>query len=678
MAPRLNSLALPLAVVALASVASVASAQATRPSGIDTTTFDRSVRPQDDLFRFVNGGWLKRTPIPNDAASWGAFNELDERSRESMRVILEDAARSNAPAGSEERKVGDLYASFLDSARVEALGVTPLAGELTRIAALKSSAELPAMFAHLARIGIARPFGAGVGADPKRSSVNAVQIGQSGLTLPDRDYYLMNDARMTSVRQSYATYLTQLFTLAALPDPSGAASRVIALETALAGKQWERARNRDRNAIYNPMTVAKLGESSPHFDWKGYLDAAGIGAATDVIVNQPDYLVALDSIITATPIGTWREYLAAKLLDAYSPELSSPFVQARFDFRGKVLSGQLAQRARWKRAVQEVEGGLGEAAGKLYVARNFKPEAKARIDSLIRNLREAYRIGIDSLEWMTPATKARAKEKLAQFTVKIGYPDKWRDYSSLEIKRDDLVGNVMRARQWAYADMIAQYGKPVDKQRWLMTPQTVNAYYQSTNNEIVFPAAILQPPFFDPKADDAVNYGAIGAVIGHEIGHGFDDQGRKSDGAGNLSDWWTADDAKAFEERATRLGAQFEVLSPLEGAKVNPKLTMGENIGDLSGLAQAYRAYRISLKGKEAPVIDGFTGDQRFFIGFAQIWRTNDREASLRQQLLSDPHSPGEYRANVPIANNEAFQRAFDLKPGDKLYRAPADRVRIW
>ena len=678
MAPRLTPFALPLAAVALLSVASVASAQATRPSGIDTSAFDRSVRPQDDLFRFVNGGWLKRTPIPNDAASWGAFNELDERSRESMRTILEDASRSNAAAGSEERKVGDLYASFLDSARVEALGVTPLKGELARIAALKSSAELPAMFAHLARIGVARPFGAGVGADPKKSTTNAVQISQSGLTLPDRDYYLNNDARMTAVRKSYAEYLAKLFTLAEQPDAAGAASRVIALETAIAGKQWERARNRDRNAIYNPMTVAKLAESTPHFDWKGYLGAAGIGAATDVIVNQPDYLVALDSIITATPIGTWREYLAAKLLDAYSPELSSPFVQARFDFRGKVLAGQLAQRARWKRAVQEVEGGLGEAAGRLYVARYFKPEAKARIDELIRNLREAYSIGIDSLEWMTPATKARAKEKLAQFTVKIGYPDKWRDYSSLDIKRDDLVGNVMRARQWAYDDNVAQYGKPVDKKRWFMTPQTVNAYYQSTNNEIVFPAAILQPPFFDPKADDAVNYGAIGAVIGHEIGHGFDDQGRKSDGAGNLTDWWTADDAKAFEERAGRLGAQFEVLSPLEGAKVNPKLTMGENIGDLSGLAQAYRAYRISLKGKEAPVIDGFTGDQRFFIGFAQIWRSNDREAALRQQLLSDPHSPGEYRANVPVANNEAFQRAFDLKPGDKLYREPSYRVRIW
>jgi predicted metalloendopeptidase len=664
--------------LAFAASASPAVAQAPRPSGIDTTNFDRSVRPQDDLFRFVNGGWIKRTPIPSDAARWGAADELIERSQEAMRSILEDAGRSNAPAGSEERKVGDLYASFLDSARVEALGAAPLKGELARIAALKSTSELPALFAHLARIGVARPIAVGVGTDPKKSTENTVLVAQSGLTLPDRDYYLMNDARMMAVRQSYQTYLTQLFTLAQLPDAANAASRVIALETAIAARQWDRARSRDRNAIYNPRTVAQLAEAMPSFDWKAYLDGAGLGAVQNVIVNQPDYLVGIDSIIKATPVATWREYLAAKLLDTYSPELSSAFVQARFDFRGKVLAGQQAQRPRWKRGVTEVELGLGDAAGKLYVARHFKPEAKARMDEMIRNLREAYRIGIDSLEWMTPATKERAKDKLAKFTVKIGYPDRYRDYSSLVVRRDDLVGNVMRAREWAYDDMLAQYGKPVDKVRWVMTPQTVNAYYLSTNNEIVFPAAILQPPFFDPNADDAVNYGGIGSIIGHEIGHGFDDQGRKSDGAGNLSDWWTADDAKAFEERATRLGAQFEVLSPFEGAKVNPKLTMGENIGDLSGLAQAYRAYRLSLKGKEAPVIDGYTGDQRFFLGFAQIWRGNTREAALRQQLLSDSHSPGEYRANVPLANNDAFQRAFGLKPGDKLYRAPGERVRIW
>ena len=664
--------------LALACFASTATAQAARPSGIDTTNFDRSVRPQDDLFRFVNGGWIKKTPIPSDAPSYGAFYELYDRSLENLRAIFEEASRSKAPAGSEERKVGDLYASFLDSARVEALGVTPLKGELARIGSLASHAELPALFAHLARIGVARPIAVGVSTDPKKSTENTVLVAQSGLTLPDRDYYLVNDARMTAVREKYVAYLTQLFSLAGQPDPAGAASRVLALETAIAGKQWDRARSRDRNAIYNPRTVAQLGEAMPNFDFKGYLGAAGLGAVTNVIVNQPDYLVAVDSIIKATPVGTWREYLAAKLLDTYSPELSSPFVNARFEFRGKVLAGQQAQRARWKRGVTEVELGLGDAAGKLYVARHFKPEAKARMDELIRNLREAYRVGIDSLEWMTPATKARAKEKLAKFTVKIAYPDKYRDYSSMEVRRDDLVGNVMRARQWAYEDMIAQYGKPVDKIRWAMTPQTVNAYYSSTNNEIVFPAAILQPPFFDPTADDAVNYGAIGAIIGHEIGHGFDDQGRKSDGAGNLNDWWTPQDAKAFEERATKLGAQFEVLSPVEGAKVNAKLTMGENIGDLSGLAQAYRAYRMSLKGKEAPVIDGFTGDQRFFLGYAQAWRNVDREAALRQQLLSDTHSPAEYRANVPAANVDAFQRAFGVKPGDKMYRAEGERVKIW
>ena len=677
MLPRLITLAL-VSAMTLAVQAAPLVAQAPRSLGIDTANFDRSVRPQDDLFRFVNGGWLKRTPIPADAPRWGTFDQLDERSRESMRTVLETAASSEAAAGSEERKVGDFYASFLDSARIESLGATPLRGELARIAAISSASELPAAFVQLSRLGVARPFGVGVGPDQKKSAVNIVQVAQSGLGLPDRDYYLMQDARMNTVRQAYLDYLARLFTLAEIPDPTGAASRVLALETAIAGKQWDRVRNRDRNATYNRMTVAELAAKTPHFDWTSYFTAAGMGSPSAVIVAQPDYFVAADSLLANTPIATWREYLAAKLLDAYANELSSPFVQARFDFRGKVLNGQQAMRARWKRGVGEVDGGLGEAAGKLYIARNFKPEAKARIDELIRNLREAYRIGIDSLEWMTPETKARAKAKLAQFTVKIAYPDKWRDYSSLQISHDDLAGNVMRARAWAFQDMVAQLGKPVDRARWAMTPQTVNAYYNSTNNEIVFPAAILQPPFFDPTADDAVNYGAIGAIIGHEIGHGFDDQGRKSDGAGNLVDWWSAGDAKAFEERASRLGAQFDALSPVEGLHVNGKLTMGENIGDLSGLAQAYRAYRISLKGKEAPVIDGFTGDQRFFMGYAQAWRENAREAITRQLLLSDPHSPGQYRANVPVANNDAYQRAFDVKPGDKMYRAPSDRVRIW
>jgi putative endopeptidase len=674
---RLPRLALIAGVLLVVSPPTLAVAQG-HALGVDTTAFDRTVRPQDDFFRFVNGGWIKRTAIPEDASRWGSFDELGEQSRDAMHILLEEAARSNAPAGSEQRKVGDFYASFMDSARVESLGIAPLQGELHTIASITAASQLPAVFAHMARIGVTRPLAVSVGADQKNSSVNIVHVSQSGLGLPDRDYYLAQDARMAAVRQAYQAYAARLFTLANQPDPAGAASRVLALETALATKQWDRARSRDRNATYNRMTVAQLAATTPHFDWKSYLTGAGLGAATDVVVAQPDYLTATDSIIAATPVSTWREYLTFRLLDSFAPELPSGFVNARFDFRGKVLSGQLAERSRWKRAVAEVGGGLGEAAGKLYVARYFKPESKARMDALVRNLREAYRVGIDSLEWMTPETKAQAKEKLAQFTVKIAYPDKWRDYAPVVIRRDDLLGNAIRTRDYAYQYMVDQLGKPVDRTRWGMTPQTVNAYYNATNNEIVFPAAILQPPFFNPDADDAVNYGAIGAVIGHEIGHGFDDQGRKSDGKGNLRDWWTAADAKGFEERAAKLGAQYEALSPFEGAHVNGRLTMGENIGDLSGLAQAYRAYRMSLGGKEAPVIGGFTGDQRFFLGFAQIWRANYREAALRQQLLSDPHSPDQYRAYVPLVNNDAFQRAFDVKAGDKMYRAPEDRVRIW
>ena len=669
-----------LTALALSVGAAPAAAQTTtaRGLGIDTTNFDRSVRPQDDFFRFVNGGWLKRTEIPQDASSWGAFNELREGSRAALHALLDSAATGSAPAGSERRKVGDFYVSFVDSARVEAAGVAPLQGELRAIGAVTSAAQLPAAFARLARLGVQGPLGVGVGPDQKNSAVNVVTVTQSGLGLPDRDYYLRPDAKLAATRQAYQDYVARLLTLANQPDPAGAAGRVLALETAVAQKHWDRARSRDRNATYNKMSVAELAAASPSYDWKGYLSAAGLAKATEVVVRQPDYVKALDSIVAATPVATWREYMTFKLLDAYANELPSAFQQARFEFRGRTLSGQQQMPARWKRAVDATSGALGEALGKLYVERHFKPEAKARMDAMVRNLRAAYQVGIDSLEWMSPATKAQAKDKLSKFTVKIAYPDKWRDYSTLVVKRDDLLGNTMRANAFQYADMIDRLGKPVDRTRWGMTPQTVNAYYNATNNEIVFPAAILQPPFFDVTADDAVNYGAIGAVIGHEIGHGFDDQGRKSDGAGNLRDWWTAADAQAFDERATRLGAQYGAISPLEGTSINPKLTMGENIGDLSGLAQAYRAYRISLGGKEAPVIGGFTGDQRFFLGYAQIWRTRFRDEALRQQLLSDPHSPGMYRAFVPLVNNDAFQRAFDVKPGDKMYLPPAERVRIW
>ena len=665
------------AIIAI-SFASPALAQSGRGLGFDTANFDKSVRPQDDFFRYVNGAWLKRTDIPADASSWGSFNELRENSRSALRSILEEASSSKAAAGTNERKVGDLYASFMDTARVEKLGLTPLSGEMKTIAALQSTSQLPATFAHFARLGVQTPIGTGVGQDAKRSDVNIVQIGQSGLGLGDRDFYLRTDKKSVDTRTAYQNYIAKLLTLSGQLDPAGAAGRIMALETAIAKVQWDRARNRDRNATYNKMTTAELTALTPSYSWPAYLKAAGLSGATEVIVRQPDYLNSVDGILAQTPVATWREYLTFKLLDNYADDLPFAYRAARFDFRGRTLSGQQEMSALWKRSVDGVEGILGEPAGMLYVSKNFKPAAKARMDQLVKNILDAYRIGIDSLAWMSPETKVQAKEKLAHFTVKIGYPDKPRDYSALAIKRDDLLGNAMRRDVFQYNDAISRLGKPVDRTRWGMTPQTVNAYYNPSNNEIVFPAAILQPPFFNVDADDAVNYGAIGAVIGHEVGHGFDDQGRKSDGFGNLRDWWTADDAKAFEARTTRLGAQYAAINPIDDLHINPVMTMGENIGDLSGLAQAYRAYRISLNGKEAPVINGFTGDQRFFIGFAQVWRTKFRDEALRQRILTDPHSPSMYRAFVPLINNDAFDAAFGVKPGDKMYVAPADRVKIW
>ena len=656
----------------------MAAAQAPKALGIDTTAFDRSVRPQDDFFRFVNGGWLTKTEIPQDAASWGAFNELREGSRTALHSILDSLQKLKPATGTEAQKVRDLYASFMDSARVETLGLTPIRPELEYIAGVKSVKQLPATFAHLAKIGVQTPVSVYVGADPKSSMVNIVQVGQSGLGLPDRDYYLKNDGKMVETRQAYEKYITELLTQAKQPDAAGAASRIVALETQIAQKHWTRAHNRDRDSTYNKMAAVHLKAMAPNYSFASYLASAGLSKAENVIVRQPDYIPALDSIIAATPISTWREYMTFKLLDSYATELPSAFQNARFEFRGRTMSGQAQMSSRWKRGVDEVGASLGEAVGKLYVQRNFKPAAKARMDSLVQNLREAYQIGIDSLAWMSPETKTQAKDKLAHFTVKIAYPDKWRDYSKLVIRPNDLVGNARRTAEFQYDYMVSQLGKPVDRTRWGMTPQTVNAYYNPSANEIVFPAAILQPPFFNPDADDAVNYGAIGAVIGHEIGHGFDDQGRKSDGTGNLRDWWTAADAEAFNARTSKLGAQYDALIPIDSIHINGKLTMGENIGDLSGLAQAYRAYKISLHGKEAPIIGGFTGDQRFFLGFAQIWRTKYRDAALRQQLLTDPHSPGTARAYVPLVNNDAFQAAFNIKPGDKMYLPPEERVKIW
>ena len=689
-----SHLRFPLAAAACSLLAGPAVAQqqqavASRALGVDTANFDRAVRPQDDFFRFVNGTWLARTQIPADASSWGAFNELTDKSRDAIHQIVEDAAKSNAPAGSEKRKIGDLYLSYMDSARIEQLGIRPLESTLYEIATVESPKALPGAFATFAHIGLANPFGVRVGQDPKQSAVNIVQIGQSGLGMPDRDYYLRTDEKTLAVKAAYTKYIETLFTLAHQPDPTstaarvvadpaGAAARIVALETQIATLQWDRAKSRNRDLTYNKFSRPQLEATTPSYSWSEYLTAAGLSRATDVIVNQPDYMKAMNDVIAKTPMSTWREYLTFKLLDDYADDLPAAFQNARFEFRGKTLSGQQEMSPRWKRGVAVVEGTMGEAAGKLYVEQYFKPAAKARMDVLVNNILAAYKVGIDSLEWMSPATKTQAQEKLAHFTVKIGYPDKWRDYSKLVVVHHDVLGNAMRAARFRYADMTSQLGRPADRTRWTMTPQTVNAYYNSVNNEIVFPAAILQPPFFNVDADDATNYGAIGAVIGHEIGHGFDDQGSKSDGYGNLRDWWSPDDAQQFKARTQKLGAEYAALDQIDGLHINPGLTMGENIGDNSGLAQAYRAYRISLAGHEAPVIDGFTADQRFFLGYGQIWRTKFRDAALRNQLMTNPHSPGTARAFVPLTNNDVFMKAFNVQPGDKMYRAPDERVKIW
>ena len=645
--------------------------------GIDTAGMDRSVRPQDDFYSFVNGNWQKITQIPADRSTTGSFITLTDASENAVHAILEEAMRAHAAAGSDMQKLGDLYASYLDSAAIEAAGVNPVRPDLARINAVTSRADYPALFAGLAKIGVASPFGVGVRQDPKQSDRYAVTAGQGGLGLPDRDYYLSQDARLQAARTAYVSYMTTLLTLAGQPDPAGSAQRVLALETELAKRQWDRVRNRDRNATYNKLTVAELQRLTPGYDWSRHLGTLGINTP-DVIVGQPSYFAGADSVLAAAPVADVKAYMAVRLLDSAAPFLSSAFANAAFDFRGRALSGQQVQRPRWKRAVGVVEGGLGQMLGKAYVERNFPPESKAAMQRLVGNLLQAFRTGIDSLAWMSPETRAQAKDKLDHITVKIGYPDRWQDYSALQISRRSLFENMRAIAAYQFNRGVSRLGRPVDRSEWGMTPQTVNAYYNASNNEIVFPAAILQPPFFNPRADDAVNYGGIVAVIGHEVSHAFDDQGSKSDGAGNLRDWWTAADQQAFHQRTEALAAQYDAYTPLEGMHVNGHLTLGENIGDLSGLAVAYRAYRASLNGREAPVIGGFTGDQRFFMGWAQVWRTLFRDEALRNQLLTNPHSPGYFRANGPLVNNAAFYRAFGVKEGDKMFRPADQRVIIW
>ena len=661
-----------IAVAAALSLALTLGAQAPLESGLDRSTFDPAVRPGDDFFRHVNGAWIARTEIPADRANYGTFVELSERAENDLREIIEAARRApGAASGPNAQLIGDLFASFTNEARLNELGAAPLRPKLAEIAAVQSTSELAALVGRLSRVGIEGPVFVDVEADAANPEQVAVYLSQGGTALPDRDYYLNDEARFADIREKYRQYLEKIFTLVDRPNAAADAATVLQLETDLARAQWTRVESRDAVKTFNKYAVARVIEEMPGFDWAAWGRAQGLDRATEWVISEPSFFKSFATMVPERPLDAWKAWLTAQIITHYSPFLSQPFDDAAFDFFGRTLSGQEEQRERWKRGVQFLNGSVGEALGQLYVDKHFPPAAKARMEAMITNLVEAYRQSITTLDWMTPATRKEALEKLSRFRSKIGYPNRWRDYSSLEVSTGDLVGNADRTAELETAYQVSKIGKPTDREEWLMTPQTVNAYYNPVKNEIVFPAAILQPPFFNVRADDAVNYGAIGAVIGHEIGHGFDDQGRRFDGDGRLRDWWSPEDETEFGKRAARLIEQFNQFSPVPGVNVNGQLTVGENIGDLGGLSIAYKAWRLSLAGKPAPVIDDLTGDQRFFMGWAQIWRAKARESYLRRQVLADPHAWAEFRVNGPVSNIDAFYDAFNVPPGARLYRAP-------
>ena len=656
----------------------VAKAQALG-SGVLLDNLDRAVRPQDDLYRYVNGHWLDATPIPADRSNYGAFTMLQDEAEADVRELLEAAANNaQRTPGSNEQKAGDFFASFMQAERIEAQGLAPLQEELARIEQLRTTQDVSRYIGYAQRIGFAQPIAYAVAIDEKNSTRYASYLFQNGLSLPDRDYYLSADARMQSVRQKYRQYIEQLLTAAGVRDAARNAEHVLALETQLARASWTRVQNRDAEKTYNRHTLKEAAALAPAIDWPAFLAGAGVPTVDALVIAQPGYIAQVSRSLRDVPIAHWREYFRFKLLDDFAPFLPQRFVDLSFDLHDRTVSGVDELPPRWRRGVKAVEGSIGELVGRMYVEQHFSPEAKRRIDELVRNLLQACGEGIDQLEWMSPETKQRAHAKLASFTTKIGYPDKWQDWSKLDVRADDLIGNAMRATAVTLDRNIARLPGPIDRTEWLMTPQTVNAYYYPPANEIVFPAAILQPPFFDVNADDAVNYGSIGSVIGHEISHGFDDQGRRYDGRGNLADWWTPGDNAEFQRRAQALVQQYSSYTPIDGMHVNGELTLGENIADLAGVAMAYRAYQLSLAGKSAPILDGYTGDQRFFLGWAQSWSRKYRDDEMRKRLLTDPHSPSEYRANGVVSNLPQFYAAFDVKPTDKLYVAPGKRVRVW
>ncbi len=655
------------------------SATTARPlhSGIARANMDTAVRPQDDFYRYTNGTWLRNIEIPADKSGWGAFAELREATLPRLQALIEAAELDK---GDDARKIGNLYISYMDIDKRNALELKPLAEEFAKIAATQDKSQIPALIAYFQRLGASAPYHIGVQQDARDSTRYIVALGQGGLGMPDRDYYLnTDDEKLAAIRGKYQAHMATMLTLAGDPAPEENAKAILALETQMAKIQWTKVENRDPIKTYNRVELAELKMLMPGYAWETYLKDSGIAEKVSyMVVAQPSYFTGLSQILNDTPMATWRAYFTLHIIRHYAPYLSEAASQAEFDFSGKVLRGVPEQEPQWKRAVRLVNDSMGEALGKLYVERHFPSAYKARMEKLVSHLLAAYRQSIDTLDWMSPSTRKEAQAKLAALRTKIAYPDKWRDYSKLLIGKDDLIGNLRNSAGFEYQFEIDKLGRPIDREEWVMTPQTVNAYFNPALNEIVFPASILQPPFFDPEADDAVNYGGIGAVIGHEISHGFDDKGSQYDGLGNLRDWWAKEDHEKFAKKTAALVTQYGGYNPLPGYRINGELTLGENIADNSGIAIAYKAYQLSLNNAEAPLIDGFTGDQRFFLGFAQVWRGKLRDQQSIVQLKTDPHSPSEFRGNGTLKNQASFYKAFGIKAGDKMYLPPEQRVTIW
>lgn len=646
-------------------------------SGVLTEYMDTTVNPGDNFTAFVSGKWVKETEIPADKASYGVGYILHEESEDNVKKIIEESASGDFAAGSDEQKVGDLFQSFMDVEKRNELGLTPIQDELTKIDALKNYDDLATYFAYANKHGINVPFGLFIYQDFKDPTIYTVYTWQSGLGLPDREYYLKIDDRSKEIRSKYVAHIEKMFDLVNLENGKAAAKTAMALETKLAEKQMEKEKTRDLVSLYNMFPIDTLHNIMPNFNWSAFLSEAGLDKQEKLGVLMLDYTKAMDKIITSTDMETWKTYLKWSLIDAKASRLNEALNQQNWEFYSKELRGTQEQRPMWRRGVSVVNGALGEVVGKVYVKRHFPPEAKERMETLVENLIKAYEVSIKDLDWMSDETKIEALDKLSKFTPKIGYPDKWKSYD-LEVEADDYYGNRKRSDIMEYNRELEKLGQPIDKDEWGMTPQTVNAYYNPTMNEIVFPAAILQPPFFNLNAEDAVNYGSIGAVIGHEIGHGFDDMGSAFDGDGAMRDWWTDADKEEFKKRTGALVEQYNGFQVLPDLYVNGEFTLGENIGDLGGLSIALKAYKMALDGSEGPEMDGYTAEQRVFIGYAQSWRSKARDEALRVQVNTDPHSPANFRVNGIVRNVPEFYQAFNVKETDSLYLAAENRVKIW